>query len=233
MRKYVILPYNIYERLNKKENNILPITNVTTKENEVNEIVLTDVHKPIELELQQIITDKVTNIDEKRLLYTQILQKLIEQLKTPSNTSTFVRETNFSNSDSENKNASASIEKDDKKLLDVAESLINKTFSQQSKTKGLGILEFLHNAPDFTWNENLEVQINTINIPDSNLIDVIDFCVKNYTKKDPPIGFNIIQNWLKKAKIPKFLIKNSKVIQSLKSSLEESTYTRTQTWKSF
>ena len=182
MKKFIVLPFEEYNRLKKNENKN------TSKTSE------------IENNLENILSTKNENEDQKRLFYTQLLDKLILQ---------------------KNEEKVKEIKSKENSLINIKEKIISLLPSQLLK-KGLTLLNIFQSNKDIMLNDNGEVTIFGKKISGSNIIDLINFTFKNVTPS--PVGAEEYKSWiLHSSGIPNSFITNSTI---KKESSAQNTYSK-------
>lgn len=182
MKKYIVLPFDEYTRKNNKEctdNNNDKYT-INETENDSNNTLRN---------LDMIIRDKNRNDSEKRIIYSQLLDKLIS----------FVNEERKNNASYKNTMFTHNFKPEEK---------IKSFFQNRLIRKGLLLLDAIERTREVSWDDKGETTIMGNTIKGSNIIDLINFTVRNI-KKPYPIGLETYKIWLLNSGIPSDLITNT------------------------
>ena len=191
MKKYITLPYDMYEKMvkysqmnNNDENKVIlepvAISNQTTDFTSILDI---------ENKLKQILNSNQPE-DKKILLYTQLLQRFID-LNRPSD---------FSNQ---------------KSNYDV-ETILTNILPKYCVKKGLGFLRFLKTLQNISWDNNGIVTVDNQILAKSNIADFISHTVRNVSSKNEPPSFREFTRWLlHQNNIPISFISNQTILKAI------------------
>ena len=184
MKKYIVLPFDEYIRLKK--------TNDCSEDKIIhsNKINVNDDEKSNEIKksLDSILTNDKKQDSEKRILYSQILDKLIS----------------ISNDERREKEIDKTLKH--KSVYNV-EDKIKSIFSNYYIKKGLILFNAIQTTGDITWNEIGEIFIRGNKITGSNILELINFSLRNINQA-PPIGFDDYKKWFFSSGISHDLIEN-------------------------
>ena len=135
MKKFVFIPYDEYEILKK---NSKTSTATHSGENQEDETLFTNVQKQeniIDPKLDRIM-DADIPIDKKRMLYTQLLEKHLDQT------------------------GAEGVDRTTSGTLYDAQSLLKAALPKSSIKHAIGIYDFISNDSSIQWNQQGEVIIN-------------------------------------------------------------------------
>ena len=207
MRKFITLPYDVYERLrryNEENENVdkgLLKNTVfadslypkTTIENATSE--------SIDFKLNEILKSKLPD-DKKRILYSDLLRKYID-INEPL---TEISKSSISTNSSEETHGLNEFNPQS-----ILEDILPKTLIK----KGIGFLNYLTLNPDISWDSVGTVSIDNKVITGSNLIDFICHTVRNVSSRPEPTGFKIFRTWLIKQNVPVSFVVNTSILKYL------------------
>lgn len=197
MIKSVVLPYDVYSRMNTANNTPNPeVDRVTRMENE----------------LQEILSNKKLNSDEKVIMYTQLLEKYLKVVTSNQQAVELPvkmepREENSvatvgSLPGPSSKQSTSSYQR---KLLAMATT---KTTQRAAEN----IMNFIEQTPSVTWNDGTgRVSIDNVLLPTSNIVDIILDLVTSPSharNKPTPEGTIPVLKQLISNHIPHSFIKN-------------------------
>ena len=186
MKKYIVLPFDEYNRNRNK---------ITSDESNPNgsEKDPDDAMKSLDL----IMNDKKRDDSEKQILYSQLLNKLISLV----------------NEERKNQDSHRNI------IITHEfrpEEKIKALFTNKFVKKGLLLLDAFDRSREVSWNDTGEIIIMGKTIRGSNIVDLINFTIRN-VKTDHPIGFEVYKNWLLDSEISRDLITNPLLTPSTSS----------------
>ena len=204
MEKSVVIPYDIFTKMGKSSYE-------------------TDNLTRYEMELRNILDDKKLQHDEKKLLYTQLLDKYVKSVrnyrsdivlditdkKDPSN----ISKTNIG--DSETSSQLPKFETTPENKDDYIKRFMIKSLAPSKIKPASNLYDYLTNLPTVTWDDKTnEIAIDGDSVKDSNLIDIINDLVTRNSRfidkrKEPPPGTYKLLDHLFQLNIPKVLIPNT------------------------
>ena len=198
MKKFITIPYDVYERLLKSSNNPDSIESIPTKFDSTlqrKSTVENTVPEKIEFKLSEILNSEIP-VSKKRMLYTDVLRKFID-----------VNETHTENE------SNNSVKEQDFNPSIILTDILPKTVIK----KGISFLNYLNLNRDISWDKAGVVTIDENIIPGSNIIDYISHSVRNISTRPDPIGFKIFRNWLIKQNVPITYIGNNSILNQILS----------------
>ena len=186
MKKAVVIPFEQYTKLQDNSQSIPQPIPETLLDPRVEQV------RNIEKELAEILTSKV-NVDEKRLKYQEILQKLLEVKDKYTGMHPFSNE--VSQRDYERK--------DFKKVLE-------NSLPPTLKNKGNALYDTLKDQ--LNWNELGQIVVNDQPLQGSNIVDLVSDLARDWKKKPIP-GWDVIKRELQGVNFPRSLIHNKQRLQ--------------------
>jgi len=95
-------------------------------------------------------------------------------------------------------------------MTDDIESVVS-SFPKKLKSRARSLLTYI--SPSVTWNAKGEVTIEGVNIPGSNIVDLVKVQLKDY-KDLHPIGLDKFSDILKDINVPLSLLTSSRRVQT-------------------
>lgn len=205
MIKSVVLPYEVFNKLNTRDSNNYSLNK-------------TDL---LEKELGNILSNNGLSADEKTLLYTQMLQKFVKDVQhrqsdveLPVNSSPLPSQP-VSPSPTSAGSASSTV------LPNNLKDILLQAAGKNRQRYAGALFDFLENSSDVSWDKNTGVVFVSGNkIDGSNIIDIVlDLSRPSYSSKlgnshPPPLGTKNVLDLLVKINAPQVLIRNSERIKN-------------------
>ena len=195
MIKSVVLPYDVFNKLNTSTNTQNPALDRLSR---------------MEEELQNILNNKTASDDEKVLMYTQLLDKylkIVNSNKGPIELPVNTTEQPITSNTAQPTSTPQATHSNQKHLLSMATHRIN-------SRAATSIMSFIENSPSITWNDATgRVSINNTEVANSNIVDIIvDLASPPAHKrnKPPPPGTAVVLSHLTSLNIPATFIKNTR-----------------------
>ena len=191
MKKFITLPYDVYEQLMRS--NECPEKNILLFDGNASSKTTTDYTEipNTEAKLNDILNSKLSE-DKKRTLYTDVLRRYIDLHDTT-------------------RQDTGSINNEIYDPLPILTDILPKTIIK----KGVSFLNYLSSNSEISWDKIGTVSINNRVIHGSNLIDLIAYTVRNTPNRPEPVGFKIFNDWLVKQNVPITFIGNTSVINQI------------------
>ena len=152
----------------------------------------------LDSELSAIHYEKKFNSDaEKWLAYQQILEKYLQKKGVFGSVTA---------SQPPPRDDDAKTEEESKKALDA--SVMAQSVAKTYRSKAKQLADFIASSSNIGWTDTGRVVIDNVELPNSNMIDLLNDAVRERKSHAPPNGRAQLSNALRKAGVPQKLIGN-------------------------
>lgn len=210
MKKFEILPNNPYESIQEHVIRDTP-SNLQPK-----------FIKVIELEkrLRAIMDDKYTPVDERRVLYQNVLQQYLKEYGdiTQSNAPSNEGRDNMINHGTLNTIATATTN-------DSNEDIITRILPVTTRSKGRVLYNALKRIQGIKWDTKGTLSIDGVAYPNSNITDIVVDLVKKWGR-EPPYSWQMLKNKLQDVNFPLSTIQNPHRLKDFATSSSYTLYNR-------
>ena len=187
VKKMILVPEDVFNRFEQKQ------------KMETSPIVSNMMQK--DADMSKLLYRENLNDDEKKKLYDANLERYLDLKHQKDNTTPTFRI--LPNSEIENKELALPEEK-----AQLSDSVIVENIPKTMRTRAVALLNRLKARPDvISWDETGRVSLDGVDIPHSNISDLISDAVRG-RKKFNPVGSRQFFRALRKINMPRDIVRN-------------------------